>query len=116
MSSLLASEHTSWVLTPVQVTRHTTATDLRALIDSRADDSLMDWGLVAKLRLNSEGLARPIETRALNGTELFSITHTTETVELYTHGHKELINFYLFQSPSDIDSRPSLAASAQPSY
>lgn len=100
MSSPLASEHTLRVLTPVKITHRITTTDLRALIDSGADESLTDWGLAAKLRLNSEPLARPIEASALNGTELFNITHTIETVKLHTHGHKELINFYLFQSPS----------------
>lgn len=61
---------------------------------------MRNWGFAAKLRLNSEPLARPIKARALNGKELLIITHATETLELYTHFHKEHISFYLFQSPS----------------
>lgn len=72
------------VLTAVKVTHHTTTTNLRVLIDSGTDESLMDWGMAAKLRLDSKPLAKPIRARALNGKELFTITHTTETLELYT--------------------------------
>lgn len=39
---------------------------LKALIDSGADESMMDWGLAMQLKLKSKWLAQPIEAKALN--------------------------------------------------
>lgn len=113
MSSLLAPNHAQRVLTPVRVTHHSTTTNLRALIDSGANESC----LADKMGLSSEPLARPIEARAINGREPLIITHTTETLELHTHGHEERMNFYFFTvTIADTDSRPSLAVQTQSSY
>ncbi|XP_077378012.1 uncharacterized protein LOC144019084 [Festucalex cinctus] len=77
-----------------------TATDLPALIDSGADENLMDWGLVKKLQANTEPLTTNMRARALNGKDLFVITHITEPLEVYMGQHKEHIRFHVFRSPS----------------
>jgi len=87
-------------LTPVKVTHHATTIDFKALIDSGADVNLIDWGLAETLGLKSEPLVSPIKVRTLNGKELFRITHTTELLELQIQEHRELLNLYLFESPS----------------
>lgn len=44
---------------------------LGTLIDSGADESLMDWALAVKLNLKTELLSQPIEASALDGSLLF---------------------------------------------
>ncbi|KAF0042486.1 hypothetical protein F2P81_006018 [Scophthalmus maximus] len=61
-----ASGPDSCTLTTVKVKHHTT-TELKALIDSGADESLMDWGLAEEFGLKTELLAKPIKAKALNG-------------------------------------------------
>lgn len=82
-------------LMQVKVIHHAITTELKMIIDSGADESLMDWGLA-----ETEPLIKPIKARALNGTELFIITHTTKLLELHIGQHKEHMSFYLFKSPS----------------
>lgn len=41
--------------------------DIEALIDSGADESLMDWGLARKLGIESEPLVKSIRAKSLNG-------------------------------------------------
>lgn len=70
-----SSSHTrSRTLTTVKVIHHS-ITELAALINSGADESLMDWRLAEELGLKTELLAKPINAKALNGTDLFTITH-----------------------------------------
>uniref|UniRef100_A0A671YIT6 Gypsy retrotransposon integrase-like protein 1 n=1 Tax=Sparus aurata TaxID=8175 RepID=A0A671YIT6_SPAAU len=99
VSLVSASTSPPRTLTKVQV-KHHTDTELEALIDSGADESLMDWGLARKLGLDVELLERPVRARSLNGLELFSITHVSEPVPLQINNHKEVIRFYLFKSSS----------------
>ena len=89
VSHVAASSLTARTLTKVQV-KHHTDTDLEALIDSGADESLMDWGLARKLGLNIELLERPVRASSLNGMDLFLITHISEPVHLHINDHKEL--------------------------
>ena len=70
VSHVLASSPTSCTLTKVQV-MHRTDTELEALIDSGADESLMDWGLARKLGIGAELLERPVRARSLNDLEPF---------------------------------------------
>ena len=55
------------IFTKVKVTHHT-ATELDAVIDSGADENLMDWDQAVNLGLKSELVNRPIKARLLNGT------------------------------------------------
>lgn len=84
-------------LTSVQVTHKTTVIKMEALIDSGADESLMDWRVAKRLGLKTETLAQSVRASALNGTTLFTIT---EPVTLTIGDHSESINFYLFHSPA----------------
>ena len=86
-------------LTKITIIHHM-ATDLEPLIDSRADESLMDWDLARKLGLKSEPLAKPIRARSLKGKELFTITHISEPVQMSIDCHQEHIRPYLINSPS----------------
>lgn len=76
-------------------TTHRSLPDLEALIDSGADESLMDWSLARRLGLKSEPLAKPIRARSLNGKELFIITHISEPVQMIIDCHQEYICPYL---------------------
>ena len=73
---------------------------MNVLIDSGADESLMDWGLAKKLQIESKPLARPIQACSLNGKEIFSITHVTRPVKMSVGEHHEMIQFHLFTSLS----------------
>ena len=70
------------------------------LIDSGADEGLMDWSLANKLQIDSEPLARPIRARFLNGKEIFAITHISRPVKMTIGDHHENIQFHLFTSIS----------------
>ena len=87
-------------LTSIKVTHNTTVIELDVLIDSGADESLMDWEMAKRLGLKTEVLSQPIKASALNGTALFTITDVTESVTLTLDNHSELMNFYLFHSPA----------------
>ena len=73
---------------------------MEVLIDSGADESLMDWNLARKLHIDSEPLARPIRARSLKGTDIFVITHLSRPVKLTIGDHHENIQFHLFTSTS----------------
>ena len=73
---------------------------MEVLIDSGADESLMDWNLARKLQIESEPLARPIRAHSLNGTDIFVITHLSRPVKLTIGDHHENIQFHLFTSTS----------------
>lgn len=92
--------HTPRALTPVNILHHGVSTTVRALIDSGADRCMMDWGLAEQLGLQSEPLTIPIEAKALNGYELFTIWHQTELVKLCIDNHEEHVHFLLFKSSS----------------
>uniref|UniRef100_A0A3B4U1I2 ribonuclease H n=1 Tax=Seriola dumerili TaxID=41447 RepID=A0A3B4U1I2_SERDU len=87
-------------LTSIKVTHNTTVIELNVLIDSGADESLMDWGIAKRLGLKTKTLSQPIQASALNGTALFFITHITEPATLTVDNHSERMNFYLFHSPA----------------
>ena len=70
------------------------------LIDSGADESLMDWNLAKKLHIDCEPLARPIRARSLNGADIFVITHISSPLKLSIGNHHENIQFHLFTSTS----------------
>ena len=64
VSQIQASKPVSRTLTKVKLN---SAYDLEALIDSGADESLMDWGLARRLGIESKPLAKPIQAKSLNG-------------------------------------------------
>lgn len=58
---------------------------------------MMDWGLAVQLGLQTELLISPIEAKALNGHNLFTVSHQTEPVKLCVGSHEEHIQFLLFK-------------------
>ena len=74
--------------------------EMKVMIDSGADESLMDWALAHKLQLASEPLITPIRARSLNSKEIFNITHLTQPVKMSIGEHHEKIQFHLFTSTS----------------
>lgn len=91
------STHTPRALTPVNILHHGVSTTVQALINSRADKCMMDWGWAEQLGLR---LSRPIEAKALDGCEPFTISHWTELVKPCIGNHEEHIHFLLFKSSS----------------
>ena len=74
--------------------------DMDVLVDSGADESLMDWNLAEKLHIDCEPLARPIRARSLNGADIFMITHISNPIKMSIGHHHEIIQFHLFHSTS----------------
>ena len=70
MNRATISGTTARHLTKVKV-MHNIPTELEALIDSGADENVMDWDLAEKLGLKSELVNRTIKARSLNGKDLF---------------------------------------------
>lgn len=71
---------------------------LGTLIDSGADESLMDWGLARMLNRRTERLSQPIQASALDGSPLFRIMHKTEKI-LAKIDHENNMSFHVFSAP-----------------
>lgn len=70
-----------------------------ALVDSGADESLLDWELAKSLNLKVVLLDQPLEASALDGRLLCTVTHRTEPMVLVIdQEHREQISFHLFNS------------------
>ncbi|CAK6963407.1 hypothetical protein L3Q82_001622 [Scomber scombrus] len=50
------------------------------LIDSGADESLMDWSLARQNQVKTIPLTHPVTASALDGRQLFRVTHCTEPI------------------------------------
>ncbi|KAL3969834.1 glutaminyl-tRNA synthetase [Sarotherodon galilaeus] len=73
---------------------------LSALIDSGAEQNLIDSNLAKRLNLVSEPLPHPLHVSALSGQRLPDITHVTEPVTLTLSGnHSETISLFVFPAP-----------------
>jgi len=68
-----------------------------ALVDSGAEQNLLDPGVASQLHLPLEALPTPITVSALNGGILTTITHKTKPITLIVSGnHSKVIEFLLF--------------------
>ena len=54
---------------------------LPVLIDSGADESIIDWRLAKKLKLHFISLPKSVEAPALDGRLLCRITHSSHSIE-----------------------------------
>ncbi|CAK6983400.1 hypothetical protein L3Q82_001622 [Scomber scombrus] len=52
------------------------------LIDSGADESLMDWSLARQNQVKTIPLTHPVTASALDGRRLFRVTHCTEPIQI----------------------------------
>jgi len=99
MSQIQSFEYPSRPLSHVTIDMHGLTEVICALIDSGADESLMDWGLAKQWGLQCTPLTQPLTARPLDGDHLFKITHVTELVNLMmSGGHHERVTLYLFDS------------------
>lgn len=89
---------TSRSLTNIQVKHHDISVSLGVLIDSGADESLMDWGFAQRIGIKTELLSQPLEASALDGTLIFRVTHKTEPLQVCIKDHHEQMSFRLFHS------------------
>ena len=74
--------------------------EVEGLIDSGADESLMDWKLARMLGIESEPLTKTIQAKSLNEKKLFTITHVSAQIQVSIGQHHELMQFHLFTSTS----------------
>ena len=75
VSQLTDPNHVPRNLMPIKVKHHDTTMSLGVLIDSGADESLMDWDLAQKLKLNTEQLSKPLKASCYHHLrEVFSKT------------------------------------------
>uniref|UniRef100_A0A8C4DQ98 ribonuclease H n=1 Tax=Dicentrarchus labrax TaxID=13489 RepID=A0A8C4DQ98_DICLA len=74
---------------------------IAVLVDSGADESIMDQALALRLGLRPEKLSLPISASALDGHVLGRVTSQTNPVRmLLPGGHSETIQFLLLSTPS----------------
>lgn len=99
MSRTSSTKSSPRILTEVQVKHRYTMVTLGALIDSGADESLMDWGLAHKLSLKTERLPQPIEAGSVNGSPFFRITHKTEKILVSINDRETNMSFHVFSAP-----------------
>ncbi|XP_023807712.1 uncharacterized protein LOC110014351 [Oryzias latipes] len=72
---------------PVKLSLDLHVQELRALVDSGAEQSLIDQQLVINLSIPTEPLETPIEASGLGGQPLSRITHRTKPVLLISSGN-----------------------------
>uniref|UniRef100_A0A8C7WXH1 Gypsy retrotransposon integrase-like protein 1 n=1 Tax=Oryzias sinensis TaxID=183150 RepID=A0A8C7WXH1_9TELE len=85
---------------PVKLCFKTGISEILALIDSGAEQSLIDKNLVKSLSLPTEPLENPIKTAGLGDQHLSVITHRTGPILLISSGnHHESIKFFITHSP-----------------
>ena len=71
------------------------------LVDSGADESIMDRSLALRLGLHPEKMPSPISARALDGHVLGRVISRTNPVHmLLLRGHRETIQFMLLSTPN----------------
>jgi len=86
-------------LTTIKITHLRKDIELGVFIDSGADESLINWGLVWRLGLQVEPLSKPIKVSALNGGALFDISHISKPADIHIADNWKRIRLYLIDSP-----------------
>lgn len=85
---------------PVTLCSNHVSHALHALVDSRAEQNLIDFALAERLHLPLIALDSPIPVTALNGQMFSQITHQTGPLTLLTSGnHRETITLHTVASP-----------------
>lgn len=89
----------NFLLLPFKICFQTHVFELSALVDSGAEQSLIDQHLVKQLSIPTEPLDVPIEASGLGGQHLSRITQRTKPLLLVTSGnHRETIQLLITQS------------------
>lgn len=86
-------------LTMVNLVSPTVTLDQAVLVDSGADDSFIDEGLVERFGLSTEPLHEPREASALDGRPLCMVMHRSQPfVVRFPDGHSETVNPFVYCS------------------
>ena len=84
----------------VLVLRGDQSKSLRVLIDSGAEECLMDSAIASELCIPTQPLSVPMDARALDGHSIGEVNHSTVSVQLRVSGnHSETIQFLPIPSP-----------------
>uniref|UniRef100_A0A3P9IHF7 Reverse transcriptase n=1 Tax=Oryzias latipes TaxID=8090 RepID=A0A3P9IHF7_ORYLA len=87
---------------PVKLCHASETLELQALIDSGAEQNLIDHSIVSRLSLPTEALHSPVKAAGLGGQHLSIITHHTEPVLLVSSGnHREYTRFFVTRTPQN---------------
>uniref|UniRef100_A0A8C7YHL6 ribonuclease H n=1 Tax=Oryzias sinensis TaxID=183150 RepID=A0A8C7YHL6_9TELE len=98
----VVSSRNNFCYIPVKLCYQSKCSETHALVDSGAEQSLIDHALVSCLSLPIETLDSPINAAGLGGQNLSCITHRTKPMLLITSGnHHEYIRFYVTSSPQN---------------
>lgn len=84
------SSSKNFLLIPVKLSHVSETLDLQALVDSGAEENLIDRSIVTRLSLPTEALSSPVKATGLGGQHLSVITHRTEPVLLVSSGSHRL--------------------------
>uniref|UniRef100_A0A3B3HRG1 Gypsy retrotransposon integrase-like protein 1 n=1 Tax=Oryzias latipes TaxID=8090 RepID=A0A3B3HRG1_ORYLA len=96
----ITSKH--YLMIPVKLSHASETLDLHALIDSGAEQNLIDHSIVIRLSLPTEALPSPVKAAGLGGQQLSVITHRTKPVLLVSSGnHREYAQFLVTQTPQN---------------
>ena len=88
-------------LVPVSLSWENRSITIGALVDSGADDCLIDFNFASQAGISLSPLSTPLSVQALNGNPLGTITHQTVPLSLVTAGnHVETIRFKVLHSSS----------------
>lgn len=91
-----------FLFVPVKLCHQSKVSELQALIDSGAEQGLIDHSVVSSLSLPTEKLEAPVKAAGLGGQHLSLITHRTKPVLLVTSGnHREFTWFFVTHSPQN---------------
>lgn len=84
---------------PVKICHQSEVFDFHALIDSGAEQSLIDVSLVTRFSLPVEPLDTLIKAAGLGGQPLSLKTQHTKPILVTSGNHRELIQFFITHSP-----------------
>lgn len=91
------------LMLPIMLCHGQVSHSLQALIDSAAEQNLIDFVLAKRLHLPLEMLDPPIPVTALNNQVFAHITHQVGPVTLLTSGnHRKTITLFAFPSPDSL--------------
>uniref|UniRef100_A0A3B3HJF8 Gypsy retrotransposon integrase-like protein 1 n=1 Tax=Oryzias latipes TaxID=8090 RepID=A0A3B3HJF8_ORYLA len=92
--------HNNFLFVPVKLCHESRILDFQALVDSGAEQNLIDQSIVGRLALPTEQLPSPVYAAGLGGQHLSIISHRTKPVMLITSGnHREFIQFFVTRTP-----------------
>lgn len=88
-------------MTDVTLTMSSACLSVPALVDSRANTSLIDYYLAEQLGAMTEHLPEPLLATAFDGRLMCTVTHQTSPIRLcFPDSHYKSLSFHLYFSTS----------------